>query len=120
LWKEFHRLVTMPSPELSDWLVETREGVEIYAAEPDVDVRELRDGVSPIPAKREEELTPAHQDPFAEVGGTIKPLFGDPPGRGTDSGPWPDTVRTLGRAALRETEELGADFDEEEEYPPDR
>ena len=52
LWKEFHRLVTMPSPELSDWLVETREGVEIYANEPDVDIRELGEGVSRILGKR--------------------------------------------------------------------
>ena len=113
LWKEFHRLVTMPSPELSDWLVETREGVEIYANEPDVDIRELGEGVSRILGKRKVDLTPADEDLMADV-------VENPPEPGTDRGPWQDTLRTLGHDPLRENEELGDEFDEEEEYPPTR
>jgi Protein of unknown function (DUF3140) len=120
LWKEFHRLVTMPSPELSDWLVETREGVEIYASEPDVDVRELGEGVSRILGKRKVDVTPADEDLMAEVVDEISQLLENPPEAGSDRGPWDDTLRTLGHDPLRENEELGDEFDEEEEYPPDR
>lgn len=120
LWKEFHRLVTMPSPELSDWLVETREGVEIYANEPDVDVRELGEGVSRILGKRKVDLTPADEDLMAEVVDEISQLLENPPEPGTDRGPWQDTLRTLGHDPLHENEELGEEFDEEEEYPPTR
>ena len=112
--------MTMPSPELSDWLVETREGVEIYANEPDVDVRELGEGVSRILGKRKVDLTPADEDLMAEVVDEISQLLENPPEPGTDRGPWQDTLRTLGHDPLRENEELGDEFDEEEEYPPNR
>ncbi|HKE65489.1 MAG TPA: DUF3140 domain-containing protein [Micromonosporaceae bacterium] len=120
LWREFHRLVTMPSPELSDWLVETRDGVEIYASEPDVDVRELGDGVSRILAKRKVDLTRADEDLMATVVDEISQLLENPPSAGSDTGPWEDTLRTLGHDPLRESDELGANFDEQEEYPPER
>jgi len=120
LWTEFHRLVTMPSPELSTWLVETREGVEIYANEPDVDVRELGEGVSRVLAKRKVDLTPADENLMATVVDEISQLLENPPDPSTDRGPWQDTLRTLGHDPLRESEELGAEFDEEEAYPPDR
>jgi hypothetical protein len=120
LWKEFHRLVTMPSPELNDWLVETRGGVEVYASEPDVDVRELGEGVSSILAKRKVDLTPADEDRMAQVVDEISQLLENPPPAGTDRGPWQDSLRTLGHDPLRESEELGEEFDEEEQYPPER
>ena len=38
VWEDFHALVNMSSPELRDWLMNTPDGVDTYAPEPDVNV----------------------------------------------------------------------------------
>jgi hypothetical protein len=57
---------------------------------------------------------------MAQVVDEISQLLENPPPAGTDRGPWQDSLRTLGHDPLRESEELGEEFDEEEQYPPER
>ena len=40
-WESFHDLVNMTSPELRDWLMNTPDGVDTYAPEPDIDIHAL-------------------------------------------------------------------------------
>jgi len=96
LWNDFHDLVTMPSPALGDWLVQTRDGTNAYATDPDVDIRALGETVSRMLTRRRVDLSDADVSAMTQAVDEIRELLENPPAEGVDAGPWRDTLRTLG------------------------
>jgi hypothetical protein len=109
VWEDFHELVNMSSPELRDWLLNTPDGVDTYASEPDVDVHALGLRVLQVLEKRRTDLTGADVDLMAEVADLIRARLADPPEDDVADEPWRDTLLTLGHDPTRPDSPRGPD-----------
>ena len=109
IWEDFHELVNMSSPELRDWLLNTPDGVDTYAPEPDLDVHALGLQVLQVLDKRRTDLTPSDIDLMREVADLIRSRLGNPPPDDVDNAPWRDTLLTLGHDPTRADSPRGPD-----------
>src|SRR5215469_710415 len=66
-WETFHDLVNMTSPELRDWLMNTPDGVDTYAPEPDIDIHALGLQVLQLKQKRRTDLSESDLGTMREV-----------------------------------------------------
>src|SRR5256885_6169592 len=96
IWEHFHALVNMSSPELRDWLLNTPDGVDTYAPEPDVDVHALGLQVLQLKEKRRTDLTRSDVDVMREVADLIRGRLANAPDDDVANEPWRDTLLTLG------------------------
>jgi hypothetical protein len=109
VWEDFHALVNMTSPELRDWLLNTPEGVDTYAPEPDMDVHALGSQVLQILQKRRTDLTDSDVRLMAEVSDLIRSRLANPPEADVADEPWRDTLLTLGHDPNRPDSPRGPD-----------
>ena len=109
VWEHFHALVNMSSPELRDWLVNTPDGVDTYAPEPDIDVHALGLQVLQMLDKRRTDLTPSDLDLMQEVTDLIRSRLVNPPEADVSDEPWRDTLMTLGHDPTRPDSPRGPD-----------
>jgi hypothetical protein len=109
VWEDFHALVNMSSPELRDWLVNTPDGVDTYAPEPDIDVHALGLRVLQLLDKRRTDLTESDVDLMIEVIDLIRSRLANPPEDDVNNGPWRDTLLTLGHDPTRPDSPRGPD-----------
>jgi len=111
VWEDFHALVNMTSPELRDWLVNTPDGVDTYAPEPDLDVHALGLQVLQVLDKRRTDLTPSDIDLMGEVADLIRSRLTNAPPDDVNDAPWRDTLMTLGHDPTRPDSPRGPDAD---------
>jgi uncharacterized protein DUF3140 len=111
IWEDFHELVNMTSPELRDWLLNTPDGADTYAPEPDLDVHALGLQVLQVLEKRRTDLTPSDVDLMREVAELIRGRLVNPPPDDVDNEPWRDTLLTLGHDPTRADSPRGPDAD---------
>ncbi len=109
VWEDFHALVNMTSPELRDWLLNTPDGVDTYAPEPDIDVHALGLQVLQILDKRRTDLTSSDASLMREVTDLIRSRLANPPEADIADDPWRDTLMTLGHDPTREDSPRGPD-----------
>lgn len=109
VWEEFHALVTMSSPELRDWLLNTPDGVDTYASEPDVDLHALGLRVLQVLDKRRTDLTAADVDLMSEVTDLIRTRLVNAPEDDVANAPWRDSLLTLGHDPTRPDSPRGLD-----------
>jgi hypothetical protein len=109
VWENFHALVNMSSPELRDWLVNTPDGVDTYAPEPDIDVHALGLRVLQLLDKRRTDLTESDVDLMVEVIDLIRGRLANPPEDDVNNEPWRDTLLTLGHDPTRPDSPRGPD-----------
>jgi hypothetical protein len=110
VWEQFHALVNMSSPELRDWLLNTPEGVDTYAPEPDIDIHSLGLRVLQVKEKRRMDLTNADLDMMREVTDLISSRLRGAPEADVNDQPWRDTLMTLGHDPTRSDSPRGADL----------
>ena len=108
-WESFHDLVNMTSPELRDWLMNTPDGVDTYAPEPDIDIHALGLQVLQIKQKRRTDLSGTDLDTMREVIDLIEGRLQNPPEADIQDEPWRDTLLTLGHDPLRLDSPRGVD-----------
>jgi Protein of unknown function (DUF3140) len=111
VWEEFHALVNMSSPELRDWLLNTPDGVDTYASEPDQDVPALGLRVLQVLEKRRTDLTDSDLDLMREVTELIRARLRNAPAADVADDPWRDTLLTLGHDPTRQDSPRGPDAD---------
>jgi hypothetical protein len=109
VWEQFHAMVNLSSPELRDWLLNTPDGVDTYAPEPDVDVHALGLRVLQIKEKRRTDVTGADLDLMREVTDLIRGRLANPPEDDVNNEPWRDTLMTLGHDPTRDDSPRGPD-----------
>ena len=109
VWEEFHALVNMSSPELRDWLINTPDGVDTYAPEPDIDVHALGLRVLQLLDRRRTDLTESDVDLMVEVVDLIRSRLANPPEEDVNNEPWRDTLLTLGHDPTRPDSPRGPD-----------
>jgi hypothetical protein len=109
LWEEFHALVNMSSPELRDWLLNTPDGVDTYAPEPDLDLHALGLQVLQLLDKRRTDLTPSDLALMRVVTDLIRGRLSNAPAADIADGPWRDTLLTLGHDPTRQDSPRGPD-----------
>jgi hypothetical protein len=108
-WENFHTLVNMSSPEIRDWLLNTPDGVDTYAPEPDIDIHALGLQVLQIKDKRRTDLTSTDLDTMREVSDLIRGRLENAPESDINDDPWRDTLMTLGHDPTREDSPRGED-----------
>jgi hypothetical protein len=108
-WESFHDLVNMTSPELRDWLMNTPDGVDTYAPEPDIDIHALGLQVLQIKQKRRTDLSGTDLDTMREVIDLIEGRLQNPPEADIQDEPWRDTLMTLGHDPTRPDSPRGED-----------
>ncbi len=111
VWEQFHELVNMSSPELRDWLLNTPDGVDTYAPEPDIDIHALGLRVLQVLEKRRTDLTESDVDMMREVTDLIRSRLQEPPEGDVNDSPWRDTLLTLGHDPTRADSPRGPDAD---------
>ena len=109
VWENFHTLVNMSSPELRDWLLNTPDGVDTYAPEPDIDIHALGQRVLQIKDKRRTDLTGTDLDTMREVSDLIRGRLENAPDADVNDDPWRDTLMTLGHDPTRADSPRGLD-----------
>jgi hypothetical protein len=109
VWEQFHAMVNMSSPELRDWLLNTPEGVDTYAPEPDIDIHALGLRVLQVLEKRRTDVTNADLDMMRDVTDLIRSRLSNPPEADVNDEPWRDTLMTLGHDPTRADSPRGAD-----------
>jgi Protein of unknown function (DUF3140) len=109
VWEQFHALVNMSSPELRDWLLNTPDGVDTYAPEPDLDVHALGLQVLQVLEKRRTDLTPSDVGLMREVTDLIRSRLANAPDDDVANEPWRDTLLTLGHDPTRPDSPRGPD-----------
>ena len=109
VWEDFHALVNMSAPELRDWLLNTPDGVDTYAPEPDVDVHALGLQVLQLKEKRRTDLTRSDVDVMREVADLIRGRLANAPDDDVANEPWRDTLLTLGHDPTRPDSPRGPD-----------
>ena len=109
VWEDFHALVNMSSPELRDWLVNTPDGVDTYAPDPDIDVHALGLRVLQLLDKRRTDLTESDVDLMVEVIDLIRSRLANAPEDDVNNEPWRDTLLTLGHDPTRPDSPRGPD-----------
>ena len=108
-WESFHGLVNMTSPELRDWLLNTPDGVDTYAPEPDIDIHALGLQVLQLKQKRRTDLTGTDVDTMREVIDLIEGRLQNAPDGDIQDQPWRDTLMTLGHDPTRPDSPRGED-----------
>ena len=108
-WESFHDLVNMTSPELRDWLMNTPDGVDTYAPEPDIDIHALGLQVLQLKQKRRTDLSGTDLDTMREVIDLIEGRLQNPPEADIQDEPWRDTLMTLGHDPTRPDSPRGED-----------
>jgi hypothetical protein len=108
-WETFHDLVNMTSPELRDWLLNTPDGADTYAPEPDIDIHALGMQVLQIKQKRRMDLTGTDLDTMRQVITLIETRLQNPPEADIQDDPWRDTLMTLGHDPARPDSPRGED-----------
>jgi hypothetical protein len=108
-WESFHDLVNMTSPELRDWLMNTPDGADTYAPEPDIDIHALGLQVLQIKQKRRTDLSGTDLDTMREVIDLIEGRLQNPPEADIQDDPWRDTLMTLGHDPTRPDSPRGED-----------
>jgi Protein of unknown function (DUF3140) len=109
LWESFHALVNMTSPELRDWLLNTPDGVDTYAPEPDIDIHALGMQVLQIKQKRRTDLSNTDLDTMRQVVDLIESRLRNAPESDIQDEPWRDTLMTLGHDPARADSPRGDD-----------
>ena len=109
VWETFHELVNMTSPELRDWLVNTPDGVDTYAPEPDIDIHDLGLRVLQVKEKRRTDLTRSDMELMEQVTELISGMLSQPPEADIADQPWRDTLLTLGHDPTRADSPRGPD-----------
>jgi hypothetical protein len=108
-WETFHGLINMNSPELRDWLLNTPDGVDTYAPEPDIDIHALGLQVLQLKQKRRTDLTGTDLDTMREVIDLIEGRLQNAPDTDIQDQPWRDTLMTLGHDPTRPDSPRGED-----------
>jgi Protein of unknown function (DUF3140) len=108
-WETFHDLVNMTSPELRDWLLNTPDGVDTYAPEPDIDIHALGLQVLQLKQKRRMDLTGTDLDTMRQVIDLIEGRLRNAPESDIQDDPWRDTLMTLGHDPTRPDSPRGED-----------
>ena len=108
-WESFHDLVNMTSPELRDWLMNTPDGADTYAPEPDVDIHALGLQVLQIKQKRRTDLSGTDLDTMRDVIDLIEGRLQNPPEADIQDDPWRDTLMSLGHDPTRPDSPRGED-----------
>jgi uncharacterized protein DUF3140 len=108
-WETFHDLVNMTSPELRDWLMNTPDGADTYAPEPDIDIHALGLQVLQIKQKRRVDITESDMDTMQEVIDLIEGRLQNAPESDIQDDPWRDTLMTLGHDPTRPDSPRGED-----------
>jgi Protein of unknown function (DUF3140) len=108
-WETFHDLVNMTSPELRDWLLNTPDGVDTYAPEPDIDIHALGLQVLQLKQKRRMDLTGTDLDTMRQVIDLIEGRLQNAPESDIQDDPWRDTLMTLGHDPTRPDSPRGED-----------
>lgn len=111
VWEDFHALVNMSSPGLRDWLLNTPDGVDTYAPEPDLDVHALGLQVLQVLEKRRTDLTPSDVGLMREVTDLIRSRLANAPDDDVANEPWRDTLLTLGHDPTRADSPRGPDLE---------
>lgn len=108
-WDVFHQLVNMPSPELRSWLLSTPDGADAYAPEPGIDIHELGERTLRLLEKRRVDLTDDDVATMRLITELAVGMLTNPPTDDADTGPWRDTLLTLGHDPLRPDSPRGDD-----------
>ena len=108
-WESFHDLVNMTSPELRDWLMNTPDGADTYAPEPDIDIHALGLQVLQLKQKRRTDLSESDMDTMREVIDLIEGRLQNAPDADIQDDPWRDTLLTLGHDPTRPDSPRGED-----------
>ena len=108
-WETFHDLVNMTSPEMRDWLMNTPDGADTYAPEPDIDIHALGLQVLQIKQKRRVDVTESDMDTMREVIDLIEGRLQNAPESDIQDDPWRDTLMTLGHDPTRPDSPRGED-----------
>jgi hypothetical protein len=108
-WESFHDLVNMTSPELRDWLLNTPDGVDTYAPEPDIDIHALGLQVLQLKQKRRTDLSESDLGTMQEVIDLIEGRLRNAPESDIRDDPWRDTLMTLGHDPTRADSPRGED-----------
>ena len=108
-WESFHDVVNMTSPELRDWLMNTPDGVDTYAPEPDIDIHALGLQVLQLKQKRRTDLSESDLDTMREVIDLIEGRLQNAPESDIQDEPWRDTLMTLGHDPTRPDSPRGED-----------
>ena len=108
-WETFHDLVNMTSPELRDWLLNTPDGADTYAPEPDIDIHALGLQVLQLKQKRRMDLTGTDLDTMRQVIDLIEGRLQNAPESDIQDDPWRDTLMTLGHDPARADSPRGED-----------
>jgi Protein of unknown function (DUF3140) len=108
-WETFHDLVNMTSPELRDWLMNTPDGADTYAPEPDIDIHALGMQVLQIKQKRRVDITESDMGTMQEVIDLIEGRLRNAPESDIQDDPWRDTLMTLGHDPTRPDSPRGED-----------
>lgn len=111
VWEGFHALVNMSSPELRDWLLNTPDGVDTYAPEPDLDIHALGVRVLQLKEKRRTDLTASDVDTMRDVTELIRNRLRNAPEADVSDDPWRDTLMTLGHDPTQADSPRGQDAD---------
>ena len=111
VWEDFHALVNMSSPELRDWLLNTPDGVDTYAPEPDIDIHALGLRVLQVLEMRRTDLTESDVDLMRDVTELIRSRLRNAPDADVNDDPWRDTLMTLGHDPTRADSPRGPDAD---------
>src|SRR5947209_1303078 len=109
IWEDFHELVNMSSPQLRDWLLNTPDGVDTYAPEPDMDVHALGLQVLQVLDKRRTDLTRSDIELMREVADLIRGRLVNAPDGDIADDPWRHTLLTLGHDPTRPDSPRGPD-----------
>jgi hypothetical protein len=99
----------MTSPELRDWLLNTPDGVDTYAPEPDIDIHSLGLQVLQLKQKRRTDLTGTDLDTMRTVIDLIEGRLRNAPDGDIQDQPWRDTLMTLGHDPTRPDSPRGED-----------
>jgi Protein of unknown function (DUF3140) len=108
-WETFHDLVNMTSPELRDFLMNTPDGADTYAPEPDIDIHALGLQVLQIKQKRRVDITESDMGTMQEVIDLIEGRLQNAPESDIQDDPWRDTLMTLGHDPTRPDSPRGED-----------
>ena len=108
-WESFHDLVNMTSPELRDWLMNTPDGADTYAPEPDIDIHALGLQVLQLKQKRRTDLSESDLDTMREVIDLIEGRLQNAPEADIQDDPWRDTLLSLGHDPTRPDSPRGED-----------
>lgn len=106
VWREFHQLVNMTTPELRQWLAASED---VFSQElpgvprevPQGDLESIGWRVVPILGKRRTDLTDADVGVMREVIGIVREKLDNPPAGGRSDDEWRRDLMLVGHDPLR-------------------